>query len=177
MTQVATALLFPDDVSKAIVDIRVRFGSVRARAVVPHITLMYPFVPKVATDVLRERLEAVAREHAPFSLVLDGFGYFEGENTVAYLAVEDAGSVLALHRSMTDSLADVAEGRLTHFENEGFVPHVTIHDEISKERLASFKTEVAAAEFHCAAAIETFCLFANDGTGWRVVHTFRLSGH
>jgi len=176
MIQVAAALLFPEDVSKAIDELRLRFGTPVVRAVVPHITLIYPFTPKTSIDVMHEGLEPVGQRHAPFTVLLNGFRYFEGENTVAYLAVEDAGPILTLHRSVADALSDIAEGRLAHFENEHFVPHVTIHDGVPKERLPSLKAELNAVDFRREARMDSFALFANDGTGWCIVGMVHLTG-
>ena len=72
-TQMAVALLFPEDVSREIDEVRERFGSARARAIVPHITVVYPFVALARTYVVIEELKPVAAMTKPFPIVLDGF--------------------------------------------------------------------------------------------------------
>ena len=175
MIQVAVALLFADDVTKAIDDVRLRFGTARVRSVVPHVTLVYPFESKASITAIGRRLGEVAKRVPPFTVSLDDFKYFEGERTVAYLAVADKGEVKKLHRLAADAVGDLAEERLAHFEDENFVPHVSIHDEVSTDRLPSLKAELRALRFHKEAQIDHFCVFADQGDAWKIVQTLTLT--
>jgi 2'-5' RNA ligase len=170
----AVALLFPDDVSEAIDEVRLKFGTPRVRTVVPHITLIYPCTPKAPMPVVVERLNAVAQQRPPFDIELNGFRYFEGQNTVAYLAMENTEPVSGLHRLLANALADITEGGPAHFENDDFVPHVTIHDEVPRERLASLMLELEGRSFQREARIDQFVLFTNEGDGFKPVQTFAL---
>jgi 2'-5' RNA ligase len=139
------------------------------------ITLKQPFIPKVDTEVIVGRLRSVAAGTGPFVVVLNGFDYFEGERNLAFIAVEGSKPLRDLHYQIVTSLRGLGEGGEEHQLTQ-FVPHLTIHDAIPRDRLASFKAELAARGFHAEAALDSIVLFANDGAGWKHVARFQLTG-
>jgi 2'-5' RNA ligase len=175
MQALGIGLLFPEHVSKKIDEFRIRYGNPRVRAVVPHITLKQPFSTTVEIGIILERLQHVAEKTPPFSVLLKRFEYFETERTMAYIAIDDAKPVSNLHSQIVHALHGLTEGG-DEYEFDRFIPHITINDEIPKDRLSSFKSELATYEFSMEAILDTFVLFANDGTGWKHIHTFHLTG-
>ncbi len=177
MTQLAVALLFPPDIANSIEKVRGEFGSARVRSVVPHITLVYPFTPTSPTTTIITRLNDVGQRIAPFVVSLDRVSYFESPTIVAYLSVIDNGETMRLHRALADSLRGLCQSELLHFENQNFVPHVSINDEISAEQLAQLKLRLDSLRLDLKPLIDHFCLFQNDGDGWRIAEIIRLSGN
>jgi 2'-5' RNA ligase len=171
----AVALLFPADVGARIDAIRERFGTPHVREVVPHITLKQPFRPRVQAEVLAARLHLMAETTLPFTMVLDGFDYFEGEQSLAYIALRDPKPVWDLHSQVVRSLQGLTEGG-DEYDLDRFVPHATINDSIPRGRLPSFKSELAACTFHAKVAVDSFVLFGNEGDGWKTVNDFHLLG-
>jgi len=168
-------LIFPEDVTEKIDGLRKRFGTERVRAVPPHITLKQPFSSKAETGVIVEILQSVAATTRPFTVVLKDFDYFEGEQNMAFVAVQNPEKVRELHTKIVQVLYGLGEGGEEH-QLDRFVPHITITDLMLREQFSSLKSDLAACGFHMEAALDSFVLFANDGTGWKHVHTFWLEG-
>jgi 2'-5' RNA ligase len=176
MQMLAIALLFPEPISEKIDELRIRYGTPRVRAVVPHITLKQPFSATVEIGVILERLRSVAEKMPPFSVLLKRFEYFETERTMVYIAIDDSIPVLDLHSQIVHSLHGLTEGG-DEYELDKFVPHISLNDEIPKDCLSSYKSELSAFKFNIEAVLNTFVLFSNDGTEWKHAHLFQLTGH
>ena len=172
-TQMAVALLFPEDVSREIDEVRERFGSARARAIVPHITVVYPFVALARTDVVIEELKPVAAMTKPFPIVLDGFNHFDGEPAVAFITVKNPKPVAELHSTVLGALEGLREGG-SEFELAEFVPHVTLNDSVSRDDIGPLMSELSKVGFRREVTVDSFGLFVNDGEGWELIHQFRL---
>jgi 2'-5' RNA ligase len=101
-----------------------------AQGVPPHITVMYPFVspgtvaggqdPELVKEAI-ERLRAICRTIAPFSVTLDRYGTFPGR--VLYLAPSDPGPIVALYERL---LAHFPAYPLYGGEFTEIVPHLTV---------------------------------------------------
>jgi 2'-5' RNA ligase len=175
MQMLAIALLFPEPISEKIDELRIRYGTPRVRAVVPHITLKQPFVSRVETDIIIDQLQFVAATTRWFTVLFNKFDYFEVENTLVFIAIDNPEPISTLYSQIVHSLRGLTEGGDEH-ELDRFISHITINYEIPKDRLSSFKSELATYEFSMDAILDTFVLFANDGTGWKHIHTFHLTG-
>jgi len=175
MQMLAVALLFPEHISEKINEFRLRYGNPRIRAVVPHITLKQPFSSGVEIDTILERLKSVAEKTPPFTILLNRFEYFETEKTMAYIAVADPKSVSSLHSKIVQALRGLAEGG-DEYDLDRFVPHVSISDDIPKDHVSSFKAQLATYKISIETSLDTFVLFANDGVGWKQIHTFPMTG-
>lgn len=99
----AVVILMPDSVAAFTAAYRQSCGAEVFYPVVPHITLMWPFVSPgtvadgVDVDLLAnlvDRLRAICRLSAPFELILDHYDGFPG---VLYLAPRNPALILALH--------------------------------------------------------------------------------
>ena len=108
---------------------REAYSEVDFYPVMPHITIMWPFVsPGTAAsgpdpEVLRataDKLREVCRLFPPFMVTLDHYGTFPG---VLYLAPRDPAPILALHRRILAAFPDYLpyEGQFG-----GLNPHMTL---------------------------------------------------
>lgn len=171
MTQLAVALLFPSDVTRAIDEARKRFGSTRARSVVPHITLVYPFVPVVSVGTIAERLIDVAKRTAPFVIALNRFGYFEEPVRLIYLGVSNETEIARLHRAVSDALCVMSQSKIAHFDDRDFVPHISINDDVTGDQLPGIIKQLDLLHLDLRAKIDRFCLFQDEGDGWKTSQT------
>lgn len=120
----AVAVVPPEDVWAPIQAIRQRYDRRFARWM-PHITMIFPFVPRPQLEDAVRKLEGACEGVAPFDVTLGEFRYFEhptGSATV-WLAPEPAEPLKALHgRLLTvfpqydDQLRPAGE----------FVPHLSV---------------------------------------------------
>ena len=133
MAQYAAALVFPNELSRQIDALRqdyLQYVHYVHYSIQPHITLVYPFTPDADITLIKEKMRQVAQNSNPFTLVLDGFEYFEGEN-VAYIAVADKEPVTELHYALNQSIDDLISGEFKgRFDHLTFVPHLTIGAQI-----------------------------------------------
>ncbi|WP_223645274.1 poly(A) polymerase [Corallococcus sp. EGB] len=90
----------------------------------PHITLLYPFVPEedfeTAEAILVDALQGVA----PFEVTLSAFGHFEHRaNATAWLRpdAQPSGALAALHAKLVAALPECATSA-----HGGFTPHLSV---------------------------------------------------
>ena len=102
--------------------LRERFDP-KARRWMPHITLVYPFVPRAAWDEVRPILAAVCRTIEPFSLTLGSIGVFpqRGGRAVLWFAPEPTAPLAALHAALAAALP-LAQAHAP----SRFTPHLSI---------------------------------------------------
>jgi 2'-5' RNA ligase len=174
MAMFAVALIFPENVSKKIDTVREQFGTESVRAIIPHITLKFPFSPRVETDVICDKLQSIALQTRRFKISLGGFRFFKEPN-VAYIYLEDQRPVFDLHQSIIRSLDGLVDGR-GQYELNNYVPHITVGDDIPEDTLDSFKLKITDYYFQEETVVDSFVLFANDGTGWQISKVFHLTG-
>ena len=107
MISYAVALTFPPEVKEVLSKLRKEYTEYVSYRIEPHITLKYPFMTDVKVVVINDRLQKVANAPRPFIVVLNGVKYFEGENNVAYVAIENEDPVIDLHYHIVHSLEDL----------------------------------------------------------------------
>jgi 2'-5' RNA ligase len=91
----------------------------------PHLTLLYPFLPEPDLAGAAEVLRPVCRDQAPFTVTLRQFRWFvHGEESATlWLAPEPSEPMRALHAALLAAFPDCdATGR---FE-DGFTPHLSV---------------------------------------------------
>lgn len=81
----------------------------------PHVTLTQQFVDTLQMDEVFERVEAVARRHAPIPIHVTGAG--RSRNTV-WMAIEKKGPLAALHQDLMNTLLTL--------ERSGGSPHAFV---------------------------------------------------
>lgn len=179
MTAYAVALTFPANVARELNELRNELTQYVGYRIEPHMTLVYPFSPPVDMNTVEEKLDAVAKAARPFRLVLDGVEYFEGENNVAYVAVESADPVKSLHTAIMRSISGLIgeESANGQYNLERFVPHVTIGEQIPNELFPSVKVKFADRKVHHEIEMSSFALFfSGDDRVWKAKRLFWLSG-
>ena len=93
----------------------------------PHVTLLFPFVPEDSFGEAEALLRDVLRDIEPFEVMLSGFGYFEHSSDVtAWLRPEARphGALEALHAALAKVFPrGESRGREPEFD---FTPHLTV---------------------------------------------------
>jgi 2'-5' RNA ligase len=118
----ALVIVPPEECWPPIQALRERYDPL-ARRWMPHITLVYPFLPRPAWGAALPRIAAACASVAPFSITLGGAGEFaqRGGRVVVWLAPEPAAPLVALYTALAAALPPdpTQHGRL-------FTPHLTV---------------------------------------------------
>ena len=180
MTLYAIAVILPDEIGKELDRLRNEFSKNMVYIPIPHLTLVYPFTPTIDITALIDKLKQVAETAAPFILTLNGIGYFEGKNNVAYVAVANIKPVINLHRKIIFSLAGLLKDELKdeqgNFNLDRFVHHVTIGELIPDEILAELKRHMSKNITHYETEVTSFSLFVRNEDGrWMTDNRFALA--
>lgn len=122
--QTAVVLSPPEDSWGAIQVIRQKHDR-NFRRWMPHVTLLYPFLPKAQFETWADVFGAACRSVAPFEVTLATFRYFEhGRGRfAAWLAPEPADALDALQAALWAVCPACDEVRA--FRN-GFTPHLSV---------------------------------------------------
>jgi 2'-5' RNA ligase len=153
-THYGVGVLPPPDIGAAVDRYRARYdGDFYARTV-PHITVKQTFRLLCTEAELVSRLRAVCRETSPFPVGLVGVRVFgHGGRHVVYLHVPHTDELMAFQRRLVRALADVA-GHSPHYtldyELTSYLPHMTIGQNLSEERLAEIRAELTAESYYPA---------------------------
>lgn len=176
MTSYAVVLTFPGEIKKEITKLQEQYKKYITYRIEPHITLKYPFATEVDMAVINKKLRKVADRSAPFSLVLNGIEYFEGENNVAYIAVQTKEPIINLHNSIVHSLEDLdKEESMEIFDLQRFSPHVTIGEKIPQEVFPYIKKTLARLNLIYEIEVSSFTLFTAGKDGiWKSSRVFKF---
>jgi poly(A) polymerase len=93
----------------------------------PHVTLLYPFVPEEHFDEAEALITQALRDLAPFQVTLSGFASFEHRGSVtAWLRPEDRpqGALEALQAALEAALPQCNEQ--SRKSERGFTPHLSV---------------------------------------------------
>ncbi|MDC3960949.1 2'-5' RNA ligase family protein [Polyangium jinanense] len=128
----------------------------------PHVTLLYPFRPRVEFDALAPALAAACAEVSPFTLTLRHFGHFQhgrGRFTV-WLDPEPHEPILALHAALVQVVPDCDD---TARPAGGFKPHLSVGQANGDGELARFLGEVESTWMPIAFKVHAVALIAREG--------------
>lgn len=90
----------------------------------PHITLLYPFVPQQEFQDIIPALTAAAYQTDPFSISLTSFNVFKHRKSCTLFLVPDpTENIVELHRKLTQVMPDYDD--TTRFPG-GFTPHLSV---------------------------------------------------
>ena len=174
----AVVITFPQDIEKVILKFLTNYEQYIRHDIVPHMTLIYPFTPVFSLYRVYEALEKVAKETAPFEITLNRIKYFEGENNVAYAALEHKQLVKKLHIDLTKALEGLIKERSidSRYILEKFMPHVTLASRLSDDVLEELKIKLSRCYLHYTNNVTEFSLFADIEGAWQRKRAFELKG-
>jgi 2'-5' RNA ligase len=100
----------------------------------PHITLIYPFVPRASLTLLAIAFQQRLRDHVPFEITLGRFDTFHHgrERFTLYLAPEPAEPLVHLQDALQTIVPDLDEVRR---HEAGFTPHLSVGQVTGRARL------------------------------------------
>ena len=122
----AVVLIPPDAVWEPIQALRRKHDS-KFQRWMPHVTLLYPFLPEESFDEAESLRAEALRGVKPFEVTLAGFNHFEHRaNVTAWLKPEDRphGALQSLHAALEQALPECTDqGRKSA---RGFTPHLSV---------------------------------------------------
>jgi 2'-5' RNA ligase len=174
----AVALTFSGEIEKVFSRLREDFEQHMKYTIVPHVTLVYPFVPVFSLFQVNEQLMKVAKRTKHFKIVLNGIEFFEDGNNIAYAAVQNRRTVKRLHADIVKSLEGIIKEWYTdgRFNLEKFVPHVTIGERIPAGLFPDIKKKLLKYRLYYEDRITDFSLFAGDNGNWQLSRVYELTG-
>lgn len=171
----------PEEFYDEIAGKRERYCPSAAKRIFPHITLRAPFATEDPKGLARI-IEDVALRYLPVQLHAEGLGSFVGpRNNVLYAKVERSDRLMRLHEAVVHALPDVRDvfpdAPAHQFEN--WVPHITIADGITIERLEELRAELSdytpICEWEARELLLVRSQSAEDGSIlWTTTRSFRL---
>jgi poly(A) polymerase len=175
----AVVLIPPDSVWEPIQALRRKHDS-KFRRWMPHVTLLYPFLPEESFDDAEALLAEALQEVKPFEVTLAGFSHFEHRaNITAWLRPEDrpGGALQALHATLEKALPECdAQGRKSA---RGFTPHLSV-GQLPRSGAAETARTLAAWEKHwrpLTFQVREVCLIRRKGdTPFEVLRRVPLGG-
>ena len=174
----AVALTFPDDIEGVISKLLANYEQYFNDSIVPHMTLAYPFTPVFSLYRVYEALEKAAKKTPPFNITLNRIKFFEGENNVAYAALEHKQLVKKLHIDLTKALEGLVKERSidSKYTLERFMPHVTLASRLPDDVLEELKIKLSRYYLHYTNYVTEFSLFAEVEGAWQRKRVFELMG-
>ena len=138
----AVVIVPPKELWEPIQTIR-RIHDRQVRRWMPHITLLYPFVPADRFDRITELLAQTCRESEPFEVTLSGFRHFEhrpGRYTL-WLTPEPREPLVRLHEALWKVIPECDDVRR---HPGGFTPHLSVGQAHGHGRLRELERSLQA---------------------------------
>ena len=163
----AVALVLPDTIESLLAGLRGDFKNRMVYVPIPHITLVYPFITKVDTGAIKNKLEQIAHRTKPFTIELSEIGYFHRDSNTAYIGIARSQPVIDLHDILQNEIVLMDDEHSIFFSSEIFVPHVTIGSEIPDDIFPEFKCLLDQEVISVECLISSFWLFnKTDKESW-----------
>ncbi|MCY1041859.1 RNA repair domain-containing protein [Corallococcus sp. bb12-1] len=172
----ALVLIPPEDVWAPIQALRKKHDS-KFQRWMPHITLLYPFVPEEDFETVEALLADALQGIEPFDVTLSAFGLFEHRaNATAWLRpdAQPADALAALHAKLVAALPECSASA-----HGGFTPHLSVGqlalspDEDPARTLAGWQRSWRPLKF----AVGELCLIRRKGdTPFEVLRRIPLPG-
>lgn len=136
-----SAIIVPVELPVAIRRLRDRLDYAAGVGVLPHVTLLYPFMPpETLDDGVREDLRRLLAGHAPFPFTLASVGRWPG---LVYLPAEPATPFSRLIGTLAAAYPDYPPYGGLH-ALEDIVPHVTIAENPQSSHLEAAERALPA---------------------------------
>lgn len=172
----ALALEVPPEVAGQIQPLRERYG--HGPLLPPHLTLLYPFVPLVAESRVVTALGQALAEAGPIPVRLGEVRTLEPSRTI-YLEVLDGGTLARLYQALIEPLSGlIASDRpeYARFAAQGYLPHLTLADEVSTATYRRALGELRGRRFDLSFTLARAILYRLNGHDWHPVTSFPLGG-
>jgi 2'-5' RNA ligase len=174
----SVALTFPGEMEILMSKLRERYRPHLHYAFVPHITLVYSFLPASGIDKLIPRLEEAAAKARPFKLTLEGIRYFQTVNNVAYIAIRNQEDVKALMHDIVLAIKSEVTGYYAGdaYHPDHLIPHMTIGEKIPAHLFPAVKEHLAGFTIQKELEVNNFVLAGENGNLWETLKVFKLGG-
>ncbi|MBM3224710.1 MAG: 2'-5' RNA ligase family protein [Candidatus Tectomicrobia bacterium] len=143
----------------------------------PHITLLYPFLPQTSFDTALPALLAVGHRLAPMALTFTtvrAFSHARG-NATLWLAPEPPAPLVTLQAALQAAFPDYNEQARFH---SGFTPHLSIGQTRSPAERQQLLQNLRAAWQPLQCTLHAVALIWRTADGpFQVAHNIPLSGH
>jgi 2'-5' RNA ligase len=173
------ALVFPGEMEVVMSRLREPFRPQLFHAFVPHITLVYAFLPAKSIENVIVGLETAAAKARPFRLTLAGIEYFQTVNNVAYIAIKNPDEVKALMHDIVLEIKNELTGYYAgdQYHPDHLIPHMTIGEKIPAHIFPEVKKRFAEQKIHKEITVTDFVLAGESGGLWETLKKFKLGGH
>lgn len=165
------AILPPEEIAAEVdalrQEIAARFDTKRALRLPVHLTIYPPFRVRKEDFLLMEKgvIEWLYHQGS-FEIGLDGFGFFNKRNPVAFVHVSLNSALKAFERNFVkkvNELLNISKAA------GGFNPHMTLaQQDLDRKHLPALKEFLSGQSFHAAFEVHDLCLFRHDGKVWSV---------
>jgi 2'-5' RNA ligase len=174
----SVALTFPGEMEILLSKLRERYHPHLHYAFIPHITLVYSFLPAKNIENAIAGLAAAAAKARPFRLTLEGIEYFQTVNNVAYIAIKNKDEVKALMHEIVLAIKDVVTGYYAGdtYHPDHLIPHMTIGEKIPAHIFPAVKTHLAGFSIQKELEVQYFVLAGESGGLWETLRVFKLGG-
>ncbi len=138
--QSAVVLIPPPEVWGPVQAIRCVHDS-QFRRWMPHITILYPFLPPAELPGAIAPAEKTLQDVEPFRVILSRFSFFRHERGtyINWLAPEPRGPLVAVYNSLVRLFPEC--DTTARFPG-GFTPHLTVGQSSGEEQLCAFEREM-----------------------------------
>jgi 2'-5' RNA ligase len=174
----SVALTFPGEMEILLTKLREPFRPHLFHAFIPHITLVYSFLPATTMEKVVERLETAASKARPFPLELEGIEYFQTVNNVAYIAIKNKEAVKALMHDIVIAIRKDVTGYYggDQYHPDHLIPHMTIGEKIPAHIFPEVKKRFAELEIKREIMVTDFVLAGESSGLWETLQKFKLRG-
>jgi len=110
----------------------------------PHITLLYPFLPRIEFDEAESKIRQALEQIEPFEVLLTGFQHFPHgrEQYTVWLSPEPRGKLQEL-QSALQSAVPLCDDVSTY--NTGYTPHLSVGQAKGKRAVQKLEAELQLA--------------------------------
>ncbi|QSE98171.1 2'-5' RNA ligase family protein [Fulvivirga lutea] len=153
------------------------YGSKAGLRSPPHITLHMPFKNKVEKELdLKRCISDLAKNAAPFTLSLNGFGHFS--ERVIYINVDGQDELTSLFYSIADVMKKQFNVFNSDYKNRGFNPHMTIaFRDLKKHAFQKAWPEFEHKPFNEQFMVSSLCLLKHNGKSWDEFYTAKFNSY
>jgi 2'-5' RNA ligase len=172
----SVALIFPGEMEALLSKMREAYRPHLHYAFVPHITLVYSFLPAKSIESVIAGLQAAAAKARPFRLALEGIEYFQTVNNVAYIAIKNPEDVKTLMHDIVLAIKGEVTGYYAGdaYHPDHLIPHMTIGEKIPAHLFPTIKTHLAGFNIQKELDVNSFVLAGESGGLWETLKVFKL---